>query len=203
MRRPTLARPLILAAALIFATKAFARTAPELLSDKVSSHGAVGPSVDLAPRTPEPYPRENVVKAAPPASAPAALAGEAILAAVLRDQPEDAAPWFFPAAPFEALKDIPEPNAYYSQLVNWYFADIRRAHDRLKKSGPLTFEGFKLGYCVWKDVGSEYNKIPYWSCYHSKIIVSSRAGREAFEIRTMINWGRVWYVTHLGHWTKT
>lgn len=104
---------------------------------------------------------------------------------------------FFPADAFEALKAIAKPLDYHQQLLKWYAADVKREHDRLKT--PLTFVSFKLGSCKWKEKGSEANGIPYLSCYKSKLkALDAEKKEQTIEVRTLINWGRTWYVTHLG-----
>ena len=62
----------------------------------------------------------------------------------------------------------------------------------------MTFDTFRLGGCKWKEVNSEANKIPYWSCYGNRFSAKTAAGKKVdFGVRAMINWGKIWYVTHL------
>lgn len=119
--------------------------------------------------------------------------------AILADRPDDILDLFFPAAPFDALKAIAAPSSYHKQLVAWFVADVHKEHERLKGAVTLTYDGFERGSCKWKEVGSEANKIPYWSCYRNKFYAKTEAGKRVeLELRAMINWGDSWYVTHLG-----
>lgn len=107
---------------------------------------------------------------------------------------------FFPREVFKELKAIAKPDAYYQELMKRYRADLMAEHQKAKGT-PLTFVSFKLGSCKWKAKGTEANSIPYWSCYRSKIKVKAGEGPAAktsdIEIRTLINWGKDWYITHL------
>jgi hypothetical protein len=122
-----------------------------------------------------------------------------LLKALEAGKPDEVSDLFFPAAPFEILKDIKDPLAYHNQLVKWYRADLQREHDRLKSKGPLTFVKFQTGRCVWKKNRTEGNKIPYWSCYRNKLVAKEQNEKEVvIEVRAIINWGKEWYITHLG-----
>ena len=104
---------------------------------------------------------------------------------------------FFPKAPFDALKDIRFPGKYHIKLVNWYNADILREHKQLN-GVKLTFLSFTPGRCKFKKIGTEYNKIAYWSCYGSKFQVSDGTKKKTIKIKALINWGKKWFITHLG-----
>lgn len=105
---------------------------------------------------------------------------------------------FFPEAPFLQLKAIAKPADYYSQLVKWYEQDFTREQARFKGRGPLVFKAIKGGSCKWKAPQTEANRIPYWSCYRRKIELTAAGQNEVVEVRALINWGRQWYITHLG-----
>jgi hypothetical protein len=110
---------------------------------------------------------------------------------------------FFPEPAFLQLKAIAKPADYYSQLVKWYEQDFAREQARLKGRGPLLFKAMKGGSCKWKAPQTEANRIPYWSCYRRKIEFTAAGHDERLEIRALINWGRQWYITHLGPIPKT
>lgn len=104
---------------------------------------------------------------------------------------------FFPLDIFISLKAIDKPENYHKKLVEWYVADLKRERARLNT--PLEFEGFQLGSCKWKEKGSEYNRVPYWSCYKSKITMRDKEKVSVqLEVRTLINFGNEWFITHLG-----
>lgn len=111
---------------------------------------------------------------------------------------------FFPAEPFYLLKDLKNAKSYFQELLAGFKSHITKERERLKDSLPLEFSAFKVGSCKWKAVGSEYNKIPYWSCYRNKILARPVSKDPAAKVpplneiplRVMINWGTEWYVTH-------
>lgn len=105
---------------------------------------------------------------------------------------------FFPEPAFLQLKAIAKPADYYSQLVKWYEQDFTREQARFKDRGPLVFKSIKGGSCKWKAPQTEANRIPYWSCYRRKIELTAAGQNEIIEVRALINWGRQWYITHLG-----
>jgi hypothetical protein len=126
-------------------------------------------------------------------------AARRLLDAILADKPDAVLDLFFPEGPFDALKDIAAPSRYHKQLVAWFVADVHKEHAKLKEATKLAYDGFVPGSCKWKEVGTEANKIPYWSCYRNKFFGKTEAGKRVeFELRAMINWGQSWYVTHLG-----
>ncbi len=102
---------------------------------------------------------------------------------------------FFPLEPFKVLKGIAKPEVYHQQLLQWYRSDLEDEHMKIGKS--WTYVGFKLGSCKWKAKGTEANALPYWSCFNSKIMVKNADTAGVIPVRTLINWGREWYVTHL------
>ncbi len=111
---------------------------------------------------------------------------------------------FFPRSAFDLVKGIKDPGAYHKQLLKWFADDIKREHQRLQAKGPWEADGFKMGYCKWKVKGSEANALPYWSCYKSKLSLKNKSGdKEVVEIRVLINWGKDWFITHLGPIPKT
>lgn len=143
-------------------------------------------------------PEENQKKGELPPPDTAVLMAKRILDAIQADDEKGVADDFFPAEPFDGLKAMPKPGDYYKQLVKWYEADLHKEHERVKGLGPLTFDTFRLGGCKWKEVNSEANKIPYWSCYGNRFSAKTAAGKKVdFGVRAMINWGKIWYVTHL------
>jgi hypothetical protein len=105
---------------------------------------------------------------------------------------------FFPRAAFVMLKDIPRNEQYYDKLLQWYRDDLHKESSKLKPGTKLEFDKFVLGRCRWKPVGSEYNKIAYWSCSRSQIIAKAGSETVVIKIVAMINWGKKWYPTHLG-----
>jgi hypothetical protein len=95
------------------------------------------------------------------------------------------------------VKDLTNPDRYHAKLVKWYEEDILKEHRRFA-SDKWTFSTFEPGRCKWKDIGTQGNKVAYWSCVGNFVTAVSQGKRRRFEIRVLINWGDKWYVTHLG-----
>lgn len=152
------------------------------------------PAVEIPPendpRRAEPPPR-------PPAGEAAADA-ERLFSAIQRDDPELARGFFFPREPFSVLKGIADPDRYWTVLWGHYERDIHELHATLPSIAEGTFDRFQMSRRGgWVARREEANALPYWACRHS--FVHYRAGdrEHRFEIRTLINWGPRWYVTHL------
>jgi hypothetical protein len=109
---------------------------------------------------------------------------------------------FFPEAEFIALKDIKDPKGYYKQLLDELDRDVSKQHTQLKTYKDLKYVSVKRGGCKWKAIGSEYNKIAYWSCYRNRIIATADNKQIQLDLKTLINWGDKWYITHLGREIK-
>jgi hypothetical protein len=105
---------------------------------------------------------------------------------------------FFPEAEFVALKDIKDPLTYHKQLLSELDRDVNKLHTQLSAFKDLKYLSWKRGGCKWKAVGTEYNKIAYWSCYRNRIIAESSGGKIEIDLKTLINWGDKWFITHLG-----
>lgn len=142
-------------------------------------------------------PRENEVKGTPPDAATAAPGAAKLLAAIAAGDPALGDDFFFPREAFDLVKDLPVPERYHRKLVRWYREDIIKAHPRFKR-GEWRFEKLEMGRCKWKETGTEGNKVPYWSCRGNFVTATDGIRKRRFEIRVLINWGKKWYVTHLG-----
>lgn len=105
---------------------------------------------------------------------------------------------FFPREAFLRLKAMKGAANYYDQLVKWFVADVAREHKKLGDKTGWVFDGFHKGSCVWKEKGSEYNDVAYWSCYRSHFFLKRENDRVKIDLKAMINWGDAWYITHLG-----
>ncbi len=142
-------------------------------------------------------PKENLEKGSPPNVSSAKKGAAALLDAIATRSPEKATSFFFPEEAFDLVKDIPKPERYHRRLLTWYEEDIRKEHPRFK-TGEWRVTDVALGRCKWKDIGTEQNKIAYWSCIGNFVTAVSGDKKRRFEIRVLINWGDTWYVTHLG-----
>jgi hypothetical protein len=142
-------------------------------------------------------PEENETKGVLPDVSGAEAGARQLLAAVSRGDPALAADFFFPEEAFDLVKDLPVPARYHRKLVRWYQEDIMKEHPRFKR-GDWQLEKVSLGHCKWKEAGTEGNKLPYWSCRGNFVIATDGERKRRLEIHVLINWGKRWYVTHLG-----
>ncbi len=156
----------------------------------------------LAAETVSPPPVEIPQENREKGTMPSLQGAETMLAAltpILEKNDATAAPGlFFPREAFLRLKAMKGASGYYDQLVKWFVADVEREHKKLGGKNGWTFDGFVKGRCVWKEKGSEYNDVAYWSCYRSHFFLKRENERVKIDLKTMINWGDQWYITHLG-----
>lgn len=111
---------------------------------------------------------------------------------------ETAQRFFLPLEPFLAIKDMHGARGYHARLLREYARDIAAYRETLPRGQTLSFVRFvPSSTCVWMSVGREANRLPYYSCYGSRLVV--RAGRReiALRVNVLIHWGDQWYVTHL------
>ena len=143
-------------------------------------------------------PPENREPGTRPGPESAEALGRKLLLAIVADDASVAAAAVFPAAPFEILKDLPEPSAYRRRLVRWFEEDLHTKHGELGGATDLVFERFRFGRCTWQEPHSEGNLLPYWSCRRNKIVARRGTRIVEIEVRVIINWGTDWFVAHLG-----
>lgn len=106
--------------------------------------------------------------------------------------------FFLPRDPFLAIKDMSGAAGYFSTLIRWYRRDIARYRERNPWLARSRFVRFELSRaCTWMSVGREANRLPYWSCYRSRLVLSHDGREERLESRVMIHWGDQWFCTHL------
>lgn len=106
--------------------------------------------------------------------------------------------FFLPRDPFLAIKDMRGAAGYFATLVRAYRRDIATLRAERPELSRAEFRRFvPARSCTWMAVGREANRLPYWSCYRSRIEYSVGARAASLEVRVMIHWGDRWYVTHL------
>lgn len=128
----------------------------------------------------------------------ARLLAEALRTGAARDV-DAALEFFLPRDPFLAIKDMSGAAGYFDTLVRWYRRDLgryRTQHPWLARSRFVRFELSRA--CTWMAVGREANRLPYWSCYRSRLVLAHDGREESLESRVMIHWGDQWFCTHLG-----
>lgn len=116
--------------------------------------------------------------------------------AILQDDPERARDFFFPREPFRILKGIADPDRYWEVLWGHYERDIHALHEDIP--AEATFDRLAMTRRGgWVDRREEANALPYWASRHDWIYYRVGEDERRFEIRTLINWGPRWYVTHI------
>lgn len=140
-------------------------------------------------------PPENLKMETPKAIASFEAKAKRLVDAINRGTSEGNEDLFFPREAFLKLKAIAKPEVYYQQLIEWFRKDL--SAEQAKAQVPWSYVSFKLGSCRWKAPGSEANAIAYWSCYNSQIQVEHAGQKNQILVRTLINWGQEWYITHL------
>lgn len=116
--------------------------------------------------------------------------------AIQRDEPEHAADFFFPQAPFRVLKGIADPDRYWRVLWRHYGRDIHALHEELPEGA--VFDRFVMTRRGgWVERRQEANALPYWASRHDWVYYRVGERERRFEIRTLINWGQRWFITHL------
>lgn len=169
---------------------------------------AVSALLNAAPGLPDRWPAIAIppgnaatLRAAPPRPPPGevALRAQHLVAALGGGSLAGADDFFLPREPFLAVKDMSGAAGYFDTLVRAYHRDIEASRAQIPAGAAVTLVRFEPARsCRWMEPGREANRLPYWSCYGSRLIVRA-AGREVtLRIHVMINWGDRWYVTHFG-----
>ncbi len=144
---------------------------------------------------PENDPHAETPPARPPVGDMTERAAQ-LFQAILADDPAQARELFFPRDPFLILKGIADPGRYWGILMSHYERDIHELSQAIPHDA--TFDRFVLSRRGgWVTRGEEANALPYWACRHSFVYYRAGDREQRFEIRTLINWGPRWYVTHL------
>jgi hypothetical protein len=157
------------------------------------------PATEPAPEPTGPViPPENREKGVPPEASTAEEGARLLFEAIKQDDPSLAAEFFFPAPAFDLVKNMDDPSNYHRKLEAWYAEDIHAEHGRYFGVHAMEFDSFEMGGCTWKEPLTQGNRLPYWSCRNSRIIVRSGTKKFDFRIKVLINWGSRWYVIHLG-----
>lgn len=131
-----------------------------------------------------------------PAVGDAAQRVEQLFLAIQRDEPELARDLFFPLEPFLVLKGIAHPERYWNVLYQHYVDDIHALHETLPEGATFVrFDMTRRG--GWVARREEANALPYWASRHDWIVYRVGEREARIEVRTLINWGPRWYVTHL------
>jgi hypothetical protein len=181
------------------------------------SVGALCLSLVAALRDPsaraDPWPRIAIpahnaltLRAPPPRPGPGDVPDRArTVVDALNAASDDAALGFFlPLEPFLAIKDMDGARGYHGRLIRAYRRDIARYRALLPAGTRAEFVRFEPSRsCTWMRVGREANRLPYWSCYGSRLVVRAGAATLSLRVHVMIHWGDRWYVTHLDRFARS
>jgi hypothetical protein len=125
----------------------------------------------------------------------------ALWAAIAKDDPALAMPFFFPLDAYEQVKDVGDPAADWKhRLVAAYERDIHALHARLgAEADTAHFVTLEVpeGRARWVEPGEEWNKLGYYRVFGSKLRFEVDGGAGTFEIKSLISWRGEWYVVHL------
>jgi hypothetical protein len=155
---------------------------------------------DRWPNIPIPASNAASLTSAPPRPGPGDVESRArlLVDALNGGSFERAAELFLPLDPFLAIKDMNGARGYHGQLLRWYRRDIEAYRAQLATTEPVELVRFEPSRaCTWMTVGREANRLPYWSCYGSRLVVRARGRERALRVHVIIHWGDRWYVTHL------
>jgi hypothetical protein len=161
----------------------------------------VAPSASAAVEAPPEIDWKNQIE--PEADGPELQArARQLFDAIVKGDAALAEPFWFPKEPFDKLKDIKDPGAYWKQLHRTYERDVKTMHDKRDWTGAA-FEKFELGSKPkWVPPGDEANKIGYHRSFRGKIHYTVGAERSWIEVHTVITWQGRWMITHLCDFKK-
>jgi hypothetical protein len=125
----------------------------------------------------------------------------ALWSAIVADDPQQGAPFFFPVAAYQQVKDIPDPASDWKhRLFAAYARDIHALHARLGSDATrATFDGIDVPEARgrWVDPGEEYNKIGYYRVFGSRLRYNIDGAPHTFDVKSLISWRGEWFVVHL------
>jgi hypothetical protein len=125
----------------------------------------------------------------------------ALWSAIVADDPQQGAPFFFPVAAYQQVKDIPDPASDWKhRLFAAYARDIHALHARLGSDATrATFDGIDVPEARgrWVDPGEEYNKIGYYRVFGSRLRYQIDGAPHTFDVKSLISWRGEWFVVHL------
>jgi hypothetical protein len=168
------------------------------------------PATPTASPTPAPTPTPTATpypsllsqtRDAPHASGPAFDARVSDLwAAILRDDPSLAMPFFFPLGAYAQVKDVTDPAADWNRrLVAAYRRDIHALHARLAETSTAKLLGLNVPEerARWVEPGEEYNKIGYFRVFGSKLRFDVDGRESSVDVKSLISWRGEWFIVHL------
>ena len=140
--------------------------------------------------------------AQPTASGPRFDAGvQALWQAIAKDDPSAGQPFFFPRSAYLQVKAISDPAGdYQNRLLANYADDIHALHAQLgADASRAQFAGIDVSddQAVWVTPGQEYNQLPNWRVYGTRVRYTLSGQARSFAVASLISWRGEWYVVHL------
>jgi hypothetical protein len=121
--------------------------------------------------------------------------------AIQKDDPEIAAPSFFPKIAYVQVKDIPHADGdWKSRLMRAFARDIHEYHKAMKKPEDAQFIGYKADpkYAKWMAPRAEGNKVGYYRITHTKLQYKNADGKDReMDVTSLISWRGEFFVVHL------
>ena len=127
---------------------------------------------------------------------------QAMWQAIVRDDPTAGQSFFFPRTAYLQVKAISDAAGdYQNRLLAHYADDIHALHAQLGANASraqLVGIDVPSDQAVWVTPGQEYNQLPYWRVYGSKLRYTIDGVEQSFPVTSLISWRGEWYVVHLG-----
>jgi hypothetical protein len=125
-----------------------------------------------------------------------------LVAAIVKDDPELARPFFFPMPAYEQVKAIAKPaRDWEARLWKNFVRDVHAYHAQLGVDpAAATLERLEVREqgVRWMKPNSEGNRIGYYRVTRSKLHLRKANGDPLpLEVTSMISWRGEWFVVHL------
>lgn len=126
---------------------------------------------------------------------------DALVRAIVADDPSLAIPAFFPVTAYAQVKAVSNPALDWERrLIAAYKRDIHAIHQRLGASAAkATFARVEVpAHAVrWVEPDEESNRLGYFRVYGARVVLDVAGRQEVVEIKSLISWRGEWYVVHL------
>lgn len=128
--------------------------------------------------------------------------GPALFSAIIENDPSRVLPYFMPVEVYKQLKDSKNPPRDWRYRLHAQLKrDIERYHRRLGRDRKrASYEGLELkpADAVWLEPGREYNKLPYYRLFGSRLEYRDAKGTlRHLNLSALISWRGEWYIVHL------
>jgi hypothetical protein len=122
--------------------------------------------------------------------------------AITSDDPQLAAPAFFPVLAYQQVKDVQKPERDWEyRLMRNFARDIHKYHKKLGRRASearLVRVEVPEERALWMKPGREGNRIGYYRVLRSTLVYDDGAGNTSrLGITSLISWRGEWYVVHV------